>query len=189
MNTLFLKNIQDQSDPVNTLPRLNDSVNFVADIAVTALRSGGKLMLCGNGGSAADSQHLAAKLTGRFAQDRRPLAAIALSIDTSASSCIGNDYSFDEIFARQVVGLGREVDLPFGISTSGNSRHVIRAVEEAKKLDMATVCLLGRDGGVLRTLYNHSIVVPSRSTARVQECHILNGHTICGLIEQGLGFD
>ena len=144
-------------------------------------------MFCGNGGSAADSQHLAAELTGRFIHDRRPLAAIALSTDSSALTCIGNDYSFDEVFARQVAGLGRAGDLLIGISTSGNSRNVIRAVEEAKKLGMQTIGLLGRDGGQLRTLCDHSIVVPSAVTARIQECHILIGHTLCGLIEQAMG--
>lgn len=145
-------------------------------------------MFCGNGGSAADSQHLAAELTGRFIHDRRPLAAIALSTDSSALTCIGNDYSFDEVFARQVTGLGRPEDLLIAISTSGNSRNVIRAVEEGRQLGMQTVGLLGRDGGQLRGLCHHSIVVPSNVTARIQECHILIGHTICGLIEQELGF-
>ena len=144
-------------------------------------------MFCGNGGSAADSQHLAAELTGRFIHDRRPLAAIALSTDSSALTCIGNDYSFDEVFARQVAGLGRAGDLLIGISTSGNSRNVIRAVEEAQKLGMQTIGLLGRDGGQLRNLCDHSIVVSSTVTARIQECHILIGHTLCGLIEQELG--
>ena len=112
---------------------------------------------------------------------------MALSTDSSALTCIGNDYSFDEVFARQVAGLGRAGDLLIGISTSGNSRNVIRAVEEAQKLGMQTIGLLGRDGGQLRTLCDHSIVVPSAVTARIQECHILIGHTLCGLIEQEMG--
>ena len=143
-------------------------------------------MFCGNGGSAADSQHLAAELTGRFIKDRRPLAAVALSTDTSALTCIGNDYSFDEVFARQVAGLGRKEDLLIGISTSVNSGNVIRAVEEAQKLGMQTLGLLGRDGGKLHGMCTHSIVVPHSVTARIQECHILIGHTLCGLIEQEL---
>ena len=116
-----------------------------------------------------------------------PLAAIALSTDSSALTCIANDYAFDEVFARQVAGLGRAGDLLIGISTSGNSRNVIRAVEEAQRLGMATLGLLGRDGGQLRRLCQHSIIVPSQVTARIQECHILIGHTLCGLIEQELG--
>lgn len=156
-------------------------------MAGAALLAGGKLMFCGNGGSAADSQHLAAELTGRFIKDRRPLAALALSTDTSALTCIGNDYSFDEVFARQVRGLGRAGDVLVAISTSGHSRNVIRAVEEAKALGMRVIGLLGRDGGALRALCDVPIVVPSQVTARIQESHILIGHTLCGLIEQQLG--
>jgi D-sedoheptulose 7-phosphate isomerase len=112
---------------------------------------------------------------------------MALSTDTSALTCIGNDYSFNEIFSRQVAGLGRAGDVLIGISTSGNSRNVIRAVEEAQKIGMLSVGLLGRDGGELLRVCDHSIVVPSDVTARIQECHILIGHTLCGLIEQELG--
>ena len=162
-------------------------VHAAGSLASDTLLNGGKILFCGNGGSAADSQHLAAELTGRFVNDRRPLAAIALSTDTSALTCIGNDYSFDEIFARQVAGLGRKGDLLIGISTSGNSRNVIRAVEEAKKLGVKTIGLLGRNGGQLRSICDHSIVVPHNVTARIQECHILLGHTLCGLIENNLG--
>jgi len=187
MDSLFLQNLQEHNALLATLHSLNDDVLQAGQLASQTLRQGGKILFCGNGGSAADSQHLAAELTGRFIHDRRPLAAVALSTDTSALTCIGNDYSFDEVFARQVVGLGRSGDLLIGISTSGHSRNVIRAVEEARKLGMQTLGLLGRDGGQLRTLCAHSIVVPSQVTARIQECHILIGHTLCGLIEQGLG--
>lgn len=185
--SLFLENLNQHNALTGNLQALNDDVIRAGQMAAHHLRAGGKILFCGNGGSAADSQHLAAELTGRFIHDRRPLAAMALSTDTSALTCIGNDYSFDEIFARQVAGLGRSGDVLIGISTSGNSRNVIRAVEEARKLGMQTVGLLGRDGGQLRDLCDHSIVVPSDVTARIQECHILIGHTLCGLIEQGLG--
>jgi D-sedoheptulose 7-phosphate isomerase len=144
-------------------------------------------MLCGNGGSAADSQHIAAEFTGRFIKDRRPLAAMALSTDSSALTCIGNDYSFDDVFSRQVLGLGREGDCLLGISTSGNSGNVIRAVEAAHTLGMRTIGLLGRDGGRLGSLCTLSIIVPSAVTARIQEAHILIGHTLCGLAEETLG--
>lgn len=184
---LFLENIAEHLMLINSLSALNDVVYQAGEMAGQCLKSGGKIMFCGNGGSAADSQHLAAELTGRFIHDRRPLAAIALSTDSSALTCIGNDYSFDEVFARQVAGLGRAGDLLIGISTSGNSRNVIRAVAEAQKLGMQTIGLLGRDGGQLRSLCDHSIVVPSTVTARIQECHILIGHTLCGLIEQEMG--
>jgi D-sedoheptulose 7-phosphate isomerase len=162
-------------------------VGQAAALATQALQAGSKLMFCGNGGSAADSQHLAAELTGRFIEDRKPLAAIALSTDTSALTCIANDYSFDAVFARQVQGLGRAGDVLVGISTSGNSRNVIRAVEEARAMGIQVIGLLGRDGGTLRELCDVAIVVPSQVTARIQESHILIGHTLCGLIEQQLG--
>jgi len=187
-NNLFLKNLDEHAVLIKALHNLNNVVNHAGGVASKCLINGGKILFCGNGGSAADSQHLAAELTGRFIYDRRPLAAVALSTDTSALTCIGNDYSFDEIFARQVAGLGRAGDVLIGISTSGNSRNVIRAVEEAKKLGMLTIGLLGRDGGQLLSLCDHSIVVPSDVTARIQECHILIGHTLCGLIENELGF-
>jgi D-sedoheptulose 7-phosphate isomerase len=187
MTTLFLQNLQEHNALLATLHSLNDDVLRAGRMAAHTLRQGGKILFCGNGGSAADGQHLAAELTGRFIHDRRPLAAMALSTDTSALTCIGNDYSFDEIFARQVAGLGHAADLLIGISTSGNSRNVIRAVDEARKLGMQTIGLLGRDGGQLRSLCDHNILVPSPVTARIQECHILIGHTLCGLIEQELG--
>ena len=187
MASLFLQNLEEHNALLATLGSLNDDVLRAGQMAAQTLQQGGKILFCGNGGSAADSQHLAAELTGRFIHDRRPLAAIALSTDSSALTCIANDYSFDEVFARQVAGLGRAGDVLIGISTSGNSRNVIRAVEEAQRLGMHTLGLLGRDGGQLRSLCQHSIVVPSAVTARIQECHILIGHTLCGLIEQELG--
>jgi D-sedoheptulose 7-phosphate isomerase len=185
--TLFLKNLAEHNEVLAKLQDLGADVQRAGQLAARTLQSGGKILFCGNGGSAADSQHLAAELTGRFNKDRRPLAALALSTDTSALTCIGNDYSFAEVFARQVAGLGRTEDLLIAISTSGNSGNVIRAVEEAHKIGMQTVGLLGRDGGTLRSLCSHSIVVPSQVTARIQECHILIGHTLCGMIEQELG--
>jgi D-sedoheptulose 7-phosphate isomerase len=185
--SLFIKNIAEHNEVLSTLHQLDFDVQRTGQLAAKTLRHGGKILFCGNGGSAADSQHLAAELTGRFIKDRKPLAAVALSTDTSALTCIGNDYSFDEVFARQVAGLGRQEDLLIGISTSGNSGNVVRAVEEANKLGMTTVGLLGRDGGKLRSLCSHSIVVPCQDTARIQECHILIGHTLCGLIELELG--
>jgi D-sedoheptulose 7-phosphate isomerase len=185
--SLFIKNIAEHNELLSILHQLDFDVQRAGQLAAQTLRHGGKILFCGNGGSAADSQHLAAELTGRFIKDRKPLAALALSTDTSALTSIGNDYLFDEVFARQVSGLGRHEDLLIGISTSGNSNNVVRAVEEADKLGMTTVGLLGRDGGKLRSLCSHSIVVPSHVTARIQECHILIGHTLCGLIELELG--
>lgn len=182
--SIFLANIREHCSVVQNLHKLNEEIVKVGKLASETLRNGGKILFCGNGGSAADSQHLASELTGRFLKDRPPYAAIALSTDSSALTCISNDYSFAEIFARQVTGIGRKNDVLIAISTSGKSANVVRAVEEARKLGIHTVGLLGRDGGRLSELCSYNIVVPSYDTARIQECHILIGHTICQLIEQ-----
>jgi D-sedoheptulose 7-phosphate isomerase len=151
------------------------------------LRDGGKLMFCGNGGSAADCQHLAAELTGRLVDERRPLAGLALSTDSSALTCIGNDYGFEAVFERQVRGLGRAGDGLVLISTSGNSANLLRAAEAARGLGITTIGLLGRDGGKLLALCDDALVVASPTTARIQEAHIFIGHCWCGLIERTLG--
>lgn len=187
MASLFLKNLREHNALAQRVSGLDDVIQAVAAELIAAMQAGGKLLFCGNGGSAADCQHIAAELTGRFILDRRPLPALSLTTDTSALTCIGNDYSFDDVFSRQVQGLGRPGDVLVGISTSGNSENVIRAVTSAQAQGLRTVGLLGRDGGKLKALCNHSIVVPSSTTARIQEMHILIGHTLCGLVEQGLG--
>ena len=169
------------------MKNLDSVVIEAAKIAVQSLRTGGKLLFCGNGGSAADAQHLAAELTGRFIKDRRPLAALALTTDSSTLTCIGNDYSFDEVFARQVRGIGRVGDVLLAISTSGNSINVLRATEEARAIGISVIGLLGREGGKLSELCDVSIIVPSQATSRIQEAHILIGHTLCEMIEQQLG--
>jgi D-sedoheptulose 7-phosphate isomerase len=184
---LLQSGLEELMDVFRRLPALAPAVEQAAGMAAASLSQGGKVMLCGNGGSAADSQHLAAELTGRFVRDRRPLAAVALSTDTSALTCIGNDYGFDEVFARQVTGLGRKGDCLLAISTSGNSRNVVRAVEAARAAGIGVIGLLGRDGGVLRGLCDVAIVVPSTTTARIQEAHIFIGHTLCALVEEALG--
>lgn len=167
---------------------LQPQVEDAAALLVRALRGGGKVMLCGNGGSAADCQHIAAELTGRFVHDRAPLAALALTTDTSALTCIGNDYSFEDVFERQLRGLGRAGDCLVAISTSGNSANVLRAVMAARELGIDCVGLLGRDGGAIAPLCQAPVVVPGPTTARIQEAHIFVGHLLCGLVEQGLGF-
>lgn len=169
------------------LGAIEPDVTQVAGVLAQSLRQGGKVMLCGNGGSAADSQHIAAELTGRFVKDRAPLAGLALSTDSSALTCIANDYSFDAVFERQVLGLGRPGDCLIGISTSGNSANVLRAVEAAKGIGIITIGLLGRDGGKLAGVVDNAVVVPSQTTARIQEAHIFIGHLWCTLIEQHLG--
>ncbi|MGB6451719.1 MAG: D-sedoheptulose 7-phosphate isomerase [Steroidobacteraceae bacterium] len=186
MTVSFSEELKSHSDLFHRLAGLAAAVREASGLIASALSAGQKLMLCGNGGSAADGQHIAAELTGRFVKDRRPLAAIALSTDTSALTSIANDYSFDEVFARQVIALGRAGDCLLAISTSGNSRNVIRAVEEARAAGIHTIGLLGRDGGKLVALCDLPIVVPSDSTARIQEAHIFIGHTLCATVEEAL---
>jgi D-sedoheptulose 7-phosphate isomerase len=189
MGSLFLSNLDEQVSLLRRLESVDSAVAQAGEVLARSLMDGGKVMFCGNGGSAADSQHLAAELTGRFIKDRRPISAIALSTDTSVLTCVGNDYSFDEVFARQVQGFGRKGDVLMAISTSGNSRNVIRAAEEASAVGMPVIGLLGHNGGTLRELCDLAIIVPSQVTARIQESHILIGHTLCGLIEEALGLN
>jgi D-sedoheptulose 7-phosphate isomerase len=184
---LFQDNLSEHQALFGRLAPLAGAIARAGGLLGEALARGGKVLLCGNGGSAADSQHIAAELTGRFIQDRRALAAVALTTDTSALTAIANDYSFDAVFARQVAALGAPGDCLIGISTSGHSRNVIQAAEAARGIGMHIIGLLGRDGGALRALCDVAIVVPSESTARIQEAHGFIGHTLCGLIESALG--
>lgn len=150
------------------------------------LLGGGKLLVCGNGGSAGDAQHFSAEIVGRFEKERRAYPAVALSTDTSVLTAVGNDYGYDEVFARQVAGLGRPGDILMGISTSGRSENVIRAVRQAGASGLTTIGLLGRDGGPLKNLVDHPIVVDETVTARIQEAHIFILHYWAGQIENGL---
>jgi D-sedoheptulose 7-phosphate isomerase len=186
LNSLFLDNLNAHRQLFASLDDINNVVEQAGQLLSGALLAGGKIMFCGNGGSAADSQHIAAELTGRFMHDRRPLAAMALSTDSSALTCIANDYSFADVFERQVRGLGRAGDCLVAISTSGNSTNVIRAVEAARAAGIHVVGMLGRDGGNLKAMCDVAIIVSSTVTARIQEAHILIGHTLCGLIEAHL---
>ena len=167
---------------------LSSAVDTLAKRLADAIAKGHKIMFCGNGGSAADSQHLAAELTGRLVYDRPSIGGMALSTDSSALTCIGNDYGFEQIFARQVAGLGQAGDVLVAISTSGNSENVIQAVHAAHAKGIATVGLLGHDGGKLLALCQHCLVVPSPTTARIQEAHIFLGHNLCAGIERYLGY-
>lgn len=184
---LLRSGLDEHLDVFRRLTPLAPVIQQAGDLIAAALAQGGKLLLCGNGGSASDSQHIAAELTGRFLKDRRPLAAVSLTTDTSALTSIANDYSFDEVFSRQVMGLGRKGDCLLAISTSGNSRNVLRAAEVARAAGIRVIGLLGRDGGPLRALCDVAIVVPSTTTARVQEAHIFIGHTLCAIVEEALG--
>ena len=159
-------------------------IQAMIDCIWESLQQGGKLLLCGNGGSAADAQHLATECMVRLQVPRAPLPALALTTDTSLLTAAGNDDGFETIFARQVAGLGRSGDVLLAISTSGNSPNVIRAVEEARGRKLHTLGFLGKDGGALRQLVNLALVVPSTNTQRIQEVHITVGHIVCGALEQ-----
>lgn len=186
MATGYSQALREHQELLSRLSSLAPSVEGAARLITSALSTGHKILLCGNGGSAADCQHIAAELIGRFMGDRRALPAIALTTDTSALTSIGNDYGFDEVFSRQVSGLGAAGDCLIAISTSGNSRNVLRAAETARAAGMHVIGLLGRDGGSLRGICEPAIVVPSETTARIQEAHIFIGHALCGMVEDGL---
>lgn len=167
---------------------LMEPTKQVGHLLAQSLANGGTLFWCGNGGSASDSQHLSAELVGRFKKNRRPLRSVALTTDTSALTCIANDFSYDDIFSRQIEALGRAGDVLVGISTSGESENVLRAFRSAKELGLKTIALLGKGGGQAKDLVDTALVVPSDTTARIQESHILIGHILCELIERELGF-
>ena len=151
---------------------------------VTAFKSGNKVLFCGNGGSAADAQHLAAEFSGRFYIDRDALPAEALHCNTSYLTAVANDYSYNEIYARLIKGIGSKGDILIGLSTSGNSENIVRAFEVAKQKDMITIALTGTTGGILKPLADYLLNIPSTDTPRIQESHILLGHIICQLVEE-----
>ncbi len=165
---------------------LMTAVLAIADQIARTLRDGGKVMLAGNGGSAADAQHIAAELVGRYVIDRAPFAAVALTTDTSALTAIGNDYSFDQIFERQLRGLGRRGDVFVAISTSGRSKNILAALKAARELGIATIGFTGAKGAQMRPLCDLSLIVPSDETALIQQIHITAAHAICGLVERDL---
>lgn len=163
-----------------------ESIEKAAVSIIKSLKSGGKLLVFGNGGSAADSQHIAAELVGRFKKERKAMAAIALTTNTSTLSAIANDYGYDTVFSRQVEALGKPGDIALAISTSGNSKNVIEAVKKAGSLGMVTIALTGASGGKLKDECEFVIRAHSEDTPRIQESHALIGHIICQLIEEGL---
>ena len=165
---------------------LIDQISEAAQSCVVTFKNGGKVLLCGNGGSAADAQHIAAELSGRFNYDRDPLFAEALHVNPSFITAVANDYSFDAVYSRMVKAAGKNGDVLIGISTSGNSQNVVKAVEQANELGMKTICLTGEKGGKLADIGGNCIKVPSYNTARIQESHILIGHIICEIVEERL---
>ena len=162
------------------------AVALAAELIVTAMRGGGKLLVFGNGGSAADAQHIAAELAFRMGRERAALPALALTTDSSVLTSISNDRSFDYVFARQLEALGRKGDVALAISTSGNSPNVIEAVKQARKMEIGTIGLLGAGGGAVAALVDLALIVPHEETPRIQEVHITVGHIICQLVEDEL---
>jgi len=180
---LLLESIQVKEELLRTgVSRIKE----ISDMVIDALRKNGKVILFGNGGSASDSQHIAAEFIGRFKKDRGALAAIALTTNTSVLTSLANDYGYDVIFAKQVEALGDKNDLVIAISTSGKAKNVIQGVKQAKKMNIKTIALTGGDGGELVKCADVSLVVPSSVTARIQEAHITISHIICEIVEQTL---
>lgn len=162
------------------------TVASIAEMMIAALKQGGKLLWMGNGGSAADAQHICAEFVGRFAFERPALPALALSVNTSCVTAIGNDYGFDRVFSRQIEAIGRQGDVAVGISTSGNSPNVLCGLSAAARLGLRTVALTGQSGGKIKSAAEYCVCVPSNETPRIQECHILIGHIIADIVEQAM---
>ena len=169
--------------------KILQAIESVTDLIISTYQNDGKVLFCGNGGSAADAQHLAAELSGRYYFDRPPLNADALHVNTSYLTAVANDYSFDQIYSRLITAVGKKGDVIIGLSTSGNSKNVVNALAEAKKLGYHTVGFTGKGGGKMKDHCDILIDIPSDDTPRIQECHMLVGHTICELVEQALFSD
>jgi D-sedoheptulose 7-phosphate isomerase len=180
----FIAELEQHQAMIEKLRTRTDVIESAGEILIDTLKQGGKILLCGNGGSAADCQHIAAEFVVRYEKHRRPLAAIALTTDSSILTAHSNDYHFDSVFARQVEALGSENDCLIAISTSGTSKNVLNAAEAAIDKGMAVIGLTGNGGGMLAGIATLSIVVPEQVTARIQEAHILIGHWWCGLVEE-----
>lgn len=170
-----------------TFSTLQNDFSKMLDLCATSITSGGKLILFGNGGSAADAQHLATEFTVRYVQNRKPIAAIALTTDTSALTAIGNDLGFEDLFARQIEALGRPGDIAIGISTSGKSANILKALKTARAQKLTTIGFTGQNGSAMDAVCHITLKVPSATTARIQEMHITLGQMLCGALEQKLG--
>ncbi len=183
--TLIVKEqLEESAQLKQDLRTMSAEIVGLAKDMYACLKSDGRVFLCGNGGSAADSQHIAAELVGMFLHDRKALPGIALTVNPSVVTAVSNDWSFDDVFARQVQALMSKRDLLICISAGGNSPNVVRAVEEAKKIGARTAALLGKGGGRTATMVDRALVVPSSKTPRIQEAHITIGHIVCGLVEE-----
>jgi len=185
-NIIIKEFLEHQETITKVIKTMQEPLQIACKLAVSTLKNKNKILICGNGGSAADAQHFAAELTGRYKTERKGLPAIALTTDTSALTAIGNDYGYDRVFDRQVEALANKGDLLIGISTSGNSANVINALKVAKEISCKTIGLTGKDGGLMNNFCDINIIVPSNDTPRIQEMHILFIHTICQIIDNKL---
>jgi len=167
-----------------TMQSLGKEIELSANICINSLQNNGKILICGNGGSAADAQHIAAELVSRYKTERKGLGSIALTTDSSILTAIGNDYGFERVFSRQVEALANPEDVVIGISTGGTSHNVVKALETAKKMNCKTIGFSGRTGGDFNNICDINLIVPAEDTPRIQEMHIFIGHTICHIIEQ-----
>ncbi len=183
--TVLKDSIKTKEEILNN-PALLQMIDEATTSCIKCLKADGKLLFCGNGGSAADAQHLAAEFSGRFYHDRDPLFAEALHVNTSYLTAVANDYSYEEVYARILKAKGRKGDILFGISTSGNSENIIKAFNVAKEIGVTTIAMTGQSGGAMRLLSDYLINVPSSDTPRIQEAHIVIGHIICELVEANL---
>ena len=178
--------LQNVSNNFKLLESQSDNIKIATNIMIEALNSKNKIIYCGNGGSAADSQHLSAELMGRYKLDRKPLPAISLTVDTSAITAIGNDYGFEHIFSRQLEGIGNKGDVLYATSTSGESKNVIKAIEKAKEIGIKVICITGKDNNKMSKISDITIHAQSNETNHIQEMHIAIGQLICGIIEEEL---
>lgn len=178
--------LQNASNNFKLLESQSDNIKIATNIMIEAINSKNKIIYCGNGGSAADSQHLSAELMGRYKLDRKPLPAISLTVDTSAITAIGNDYGFEYIFSRQLEGIGNKGDILYATSTSGESKNVIKAIEKAKEIGIKVICVTGKDNNKMSEISNITIHAQSNETNHIQEMHIAIGQLICGIIEEEL---
>lgn len=185
--TLVEERIQESIKTKEMLLQNAEIIYLIQEIAKkiqNSIESGGKVLICGNGGSASDALHIAGELIGRFQKERKSLPAIALNADVATMTAIANDYGYDVVYAREVEGIMKGDDILIGISTSGNSENIYKALLKAKEIGGTTVALLGKNGGKIKEIVDYSVIVPSDCTARIQECHIMIGHIICELVEK-----
>ena len=172
---------------IETAQKMQNLLTLIEEagsLCVETLKNGNKIILCGNGGSAADAQHIAAELTGRFIKERKALFAIAITTDTSAITSISNDYGYDYVFSRQVEAIGKDGDILIAISTSGNSLNIIKAIEKSREIGMKVITFTGKSGGKMKDLGDINIIIPSNDTPRIQEMHIMTGHMLCSIIDE-----